>query len=51
VLRTALMDVGEDVLLVVRHDGRLRLAGENVFAADHEWDLGAFVAHLLEPQL
>ena len=44
----ALVDVGEDVLLVVRHDRLLQLAGRDVLAADHERDLDALVAHLLE---
>src|SRR5215204_2403363 len=50
VLSAALVDVGKDVLLVVGHHGRARVAGGDVLAADHERDLDALVAHLLEPQ-
>ena len=51
VLRGALVDVGEHVLLVVRHDGRAQVAGRHVLAADHERNLDALVAHLLEARL
>ena len=51
VLGAALVDVGEHVLLVVRHHRRAQLAGRDVLAADHERDLDALAAHLLEPQL
>ena len=51
VLGAALVDVGEHVLLVVRHHGLLQVAGRDVLAADHERDLDPLVAHLLEAQL
>ena len=47
----ALVHVGEHVLLVVRHDGLLELAGRDVLAADHERDLDALAAHLLDAPL
>ena len=51
VLGARLVDVGEHVLLVVRHDGRARVAGGDVLAADHERDLDPLAGHLREPAL
>ena len=51
VLGARLVDVGEHVLLVVRHDGRARVAGGDVLAADHERDLDPLAGHLREPRL
>ena len=51
VLGAALVHVGEHVLLVVRHDRLLELSGRHVLAADHERDLDALVAHLLDAPL
>ena len=47
----ALVDVGEDVLLRVRHDRLARLAGAHLLAADDQRDVEPLVPHLLEPQL
>ena len=51
VLGRALVDVGENVLLVVRHDGRLQVAGRDLLATDDARDLGLLPLHLLEPKL
>jgi hypothetical protein len=51
VLGPALVDVGEDVVLRMRHDGGLQLARGDVLAADHERDLDPFASHLLEAAL
>ena len=45
----ALVDVGEDVILVVRHHRLACLAGHDVLAADHERDRDPLGAHPLEP--
>src|SRR5262249_13128936 len=50
-LGAGLVHVREHMLLVVRHDCRLRLAGRHVLAADHRRDLDALAAHLLESNL
>jgi hypothetical protein len=42
---------GEDVILVVRHHRRERVAGADLLAADDEWDLDLLRAHLLEAHL
>jgi hypothetical protein len=44
----ALVDVGEDVVLVVWHDRLARLARPHVFSSDHARDLEALALHLLE---
>ena len=49
VLRAALVDVGEHVVLVVRHDRFERVAGADLLAADHERDLDPLGLHLREP--
>ena len=49
--RGALVHVGEDVILVVRHHRRLQVAGHDVLAVDHERDLDPLVLHLLEAPL
>jgi hypothetical protein len=45
------VDVGEDVLLVVRLDGLERVAGFHVLAADHERNLDALVLELAQSPL
>ena len=50
-VRAALVDVGENVLLVVRHDRRLESAGLDLLAADDARDLGLLALHLLEAEL
>ena len=45
----ALVGVGEDVALLVRHHDLGRLAGRDVLAADHERQLDALGLHLVEP--
>ena len=47
----ALVDVREHVLACRAASRPASLAGRDVLAADHERDLDALVAHLLEPQL
>src|SRR5204863_2149946 len=49
VLRAALVHVGEDVILVVRHDGLEGLARPDLLAADDERDLDPLALHLGEP--
>ena len=46
--RAALVDVGEDVAALVRHDRFERVAGADVLAADHERDLEALGRELVE---
>ena len=50
-LGAALVHVGEDMLLVVRHDRLLQVARRDVLAADDERDLDALVPHLLQSEL
>ena len=47
----ALVDIGEDVLLVMRHDRRLEGPGLDLLAADDARDLGLLALHLLEAEL
>jgi hypothetical protein len=45
------MDVGQDVILVVRHDGRLQIPARDLLPADDARDLGLLALHLLEADL
>ena len=44
----ALVDVGEDVAALVRHDRFEGVAGPDVLAADHEWDVEPLGRELVE---
>jgi hypothetical protein len=47
--RATLVNVGEDVALLVRHDDLGRLSGLDRLPADHERELDALGLHLVEP--
>ena len=46
--RAALVDIGQDVALLVRHHDLGRVAGGDLLAADHERELDALRLHLVE---
>jgi hypothetical protein len=50
-VRAALVDVGEDVVLVVRLDSFERLARPDLFAADDRGDVEPLALHLRESAL